>query len=155
MSYNLSSKIPNNYATAFVIGVLSALPAMTPSALSLKLDPTYELYRMANLETKILMLPIGFGIMHIFLFYIMNNIFTSQMRTYWMLGFIIGLIYPTLHIMSDYSQNVYGLNSNWTLYITSQCMFLLFYGFVINFLFSSITNSITSSPSNSSDNIDF
>lgn len=145
MSFKLNSKIPNDNLAAFVIGILSVIPSLIPTALSVKTNPTYEMYRMADFETKTMILPIGFGLLHIILFFIMNKLFNPAMRTYWLLGFIIGLIYSFMGMMGDYAKKVYGIKSYWTLFLGGQCMYLLFYGIIVNYIFSNMSLNTGSS----------
>lgn len=138
VQYQLDNPISDNWVMAFVIGMLSAYPTFLPTAFSLKANPEYPLYRRADIETKLIWFPLGFGILHVVIFFLINNFFPPEMQTYWILGFIIGLIYPTLATVGDYAKDVYGVRNYVSLYIGAQILYLAFYGLGINFLFTNI-----------------
>ena len=139
MNYNLLATIPNNHIAAFVIGMLSAFPSLMPTALSLKANPSYDLYKTAGFEDMFMTVPIFYGLLHVVLFYIVNTFFPPKFRIYWIIGFIIGLIYPSLgSILSDHAQKVYGTTSRLSLFTNAQLLYLPFYGIIINFIMSNI-----------------
>ncbi len=140
-NYKLDSKLPTNLIAAFVIGVLSSYPSILPTTYALRKNPSYDLYKKAHLENMQQQLPLVYGILHVILFYFINNFLPENLRTYWLLGFIIGLIYPTLGTLGDHPRQVYGLTSVPKLYFSAQLMYLFFYGVVINFIFTNICTS--------------
>ena len=138
MSFDLTTKIPTTNTAAFMMGVLSVLPYLFPAIVSLRENPTLDLYNYIDLQTRLLYLPISFGILSIILCGTMNTLFTYQMRTYWILGFLIGLIYSFIDMYDNYYTNAYGLNSYWTLFIMNMVIYMFFYGVILNFMFSNV-----------------
>lgn len=138
MSYKFNSRITDSNVHAFIIGLVSTLPYLFPSLISLRANPSFELYNLANLENKLLYLPVCFGLLHIFLFNIFNKIFTSQSRTYWLFGIIIGLIWASVDYYNNYYQDMYGFKNYFTIYIFWQIISFGFYGIFINYMFSNI-----------------
>jgi len=135
MSFYVNAKLVDNNSMAFVIGALSVLPYLFPTMVSLNATPEYNLYRYVDLETRLLYLPIACGILHIILFNVITKMFTPSMRTYWVLGMIVGLIYASYDLYNEYYSNVYGFKNVWSLYLMDQIVFLIFYGVIINYLF--------------------
>jgi hypothetical protein len=139
MNYNIAQAIPENYVLAFVIGLLSVFPSLAPTALALKENPTCELYQTAKLENMFLEIPAFYGALHVAIFLIMFSLLPHNMRNYWVLGFIVALIYPSLGTITGHAKKVYGIESTQKLYLSAQVMYLLFYGVVVNFL---VTNMV-------------
>ena len=127
-------KLSTNPLFAFIIGVLSSFPSLAPTPLSLIQNPSMELYKRASLESKLLSIPIMYGILHIVLFFIINNFFPIYLNNYWTLGLIIGLIYPTLGTVTNYAKDVYGTKSTLGLYMKGMVMYLFVYGIIFNFV---------------------
>jgi hypothetical protein len=139
MNYSLTEQLPDNMVTSFVIGFMSAYPSIMPTILSLKDNPSCELYKTAGLEDMSLQLPFFYGFLHVFLIYIINYIVNPEYRTYWLLGFIIGLIYPTFGTISGHAKKVYGIKSTPKLYLSAQALYLVFYGLIMNWLMSNMS----------------
>ena len=132
----MTTQLANNFILAFVIGALSSYISIMPTVLSLKKKPTIELYRASKIEDLILTLPLFYGVLHIVLFYIINNYFPKQYRNYLTLGIIIGLIYPTLGTVSGHAK-LYA-KSTLNLYITAQILYIFFYAVIINYIAKNI-----------------
>ena len=130
--------LTTNWIAAFVIGLLSAFPSLAPTALSLKAKKECELYQKADFETKYLWVPIAYGFLLTIVVWLINTLLPKNLRNYWVLGFIMALIFPTLGTIGDYAKKIYGIESYWSLYFNAQIMYLSFYGLVINYIFSNI-----------------
>ncbi len=136
--FKFNEPLTTNWILAFVIGVLSSLPSLAPTALSLKASKKLDLYHEADLESKLLWIPIAYGFLLVAVIGIINNFFPEYLRSYWFLGFIMALIFPTLGTIGDYAKRIYGIESYWNLYFNAQVMYLIFYGIVINFIANNI-----------------
>lgn len=136
--------ITQNLTLAFIIGLLSAFPSLAPTAQSLnkaKQEDKKDLkdfYIKADLENKVLFLPIIYGILSIAIFYIVNRFFPSKYKRYWVIGIIIGLIYPTLGWINKLPQEIYGVTNKMKFYLSAQVMYITFYGIIIAFMMSKI-----------------
>ncbi len=124
--------ITHNYILQFVIGILSAFPSLAPTAISLLYKP--ELLEEAGLHDKVLWLPIFYGFLSIIVFTLVNILFPKELQKYWVIGIIIGLIYPTLGTIGDHAKKIYGIQSYWTLYINAQIMYIFLYGVVFYYM---------------------
>ncbi len=143
MNYNIVQTLPNNYIIAFLIGMLSAYPSLMPTALSLKeaslKDHTScDLYKEAHMEDMFIQLPIMYGVLHVVLFFLILNLVPKSWQTYWLLGFIIAIIYPTLGTIGGHAKRVYGINSTPKLYMGAQILYLIFYGIIVNYLVNNL-----------------
>lgn len=134
MNYNLLQPLPKNYTLAFVIGLLSVLPSLAPTALSLQENPSCDLYQKAKLEDMFMQIPLFYGVLHMIIFMVIHSYLPENLRNYWVLGFIIALIYPTLGTIGGHAKKVYGIESTPKLYVSAQIMYLTFYGLIINYL---------------------
>ena len=138
MKFDINSPITSNPILAFVIGLLAVFPSMAPTALSLKAKPELEMYRKADFETKFLWIPVGYGFLSMAIFYFANLLLPKGWRTYWVIGIIMGLIYPTFGTVGGYAKKVYGITSTPMLYVNAQIMYIIFYGLIINFIATNI-----------------
>lgn len=138
MKFNIDATLTKNYFISFIIGLMSAFPSLAPTAISLKRFDRYDLYKEAGFETKFLWIPIAYGILHIIILEIMNKLFPPILRKFWVLGIIIGLIYPTLGTIDDYAKRIYKIKSYYNLYFNALLLYIPFYTFVINFIFTNI-----------------
>ncbi len=129
-----NTQLSTNPIFAFIIGVLSTFPSLTPTALNLLNRPSIDLYKRANLESKLITIPIYYGILHIVLFFLINTFLPISFRNYWTLGFIVGIIYPTLGTVTGYARDVYGTTSTLILYIKGIAMYLFIYGIIFNWI---------------------
>lgn len=136
--YDPHAKLPSNYTIAFLIGFISAYPSLMPTVLSIKANPTWDMYKTANLEGMFSSIPIFYGFLHIVIFFMINKFVPKQFRTYWLLGFIIGLLYPTFGTISGHAKKVYGTKNTAKLYMGGQLLYLPFYGIIVNYLFNNI-----------------
>ncbi len=132
------TKLSTNPVFAFVIGALSAIPSLTPTALNLIDRPSLDLYKRAGLESKILSIPFYYGILHIILFFIINTFLPNKFHNYWTLGLIIGILYPTFGTVTGYARDVYGTTSTLMLYVKGILMYLFIYGIIFNWIASKI-----------------
>lgn len=128
----MTTQLANNFTLAFVIGALSAFPSIMPTVLALRKKPTIEIYRTAKIENMIWILPLFYGVLHVILFYLINNFFPKQFQNYLTLGIIIGLIYPTLGTVSGHAK-LYS-DSPLKLYMTAQILYIFFYAVVFNYI---------------------
>jgi hypothetical protein len=126
--------ITSNYVGAFLIGVASAYPSIMPTAVSLVNKPECELYEEAGLEKMFIWLPPLYGLLHIILFIIIHMYVPSVFQSYWLVGLIIGLIYPTLGTITGHAKRIYGIKSTFKLFLGAQIMYLLFYGVGVNYV---------------------
>ncbi len=124
--------ITNNIVLQFIIGVLSAFPSLAPTAISLIYKP--ELLSEAGLENKMLWLPIFYGFLSIIVFTLVNTLFPKYLQKYWMIGIIIGLIYPSLGTIGNHAKKIYGIENYWTLYINAQIMYITLYGIIFYYM---------------------
>jgi hypothetical protein len=123
----LNKNLQNNVILSFLIGFLSAYPSILPTIISLKKNPTCDLYNKAKLEDMSLYLPFFYGILHVILIWIIVNALPKAYQTYWFLGVIIGLFYPTLGTISGHAKKIYGIESTFMLYLGAQFMYQSFY----------------------------
>ncbi len=130
----MTTQLANNYTLAFVIGALSSFPSIMPTVLALQKKPTIELYRTAKIENMIWTLPLFYGVLHVILFYLINNFFPKQFQNYLTLGIIIGLIYPTLGTISGHAKATYEDKSTLNLYIKAQILYIFTYAVVFNYI---------------------
>lgn len=134
VNIDFTKPIPNNYFIAIIIGILSVIPAILPPAYSLYKDNSCDKYKRARIEKLVLVLPILFSIIHVGLFYLMYKyIQNDKYKTWWVLGLLIGLLYPTLGSITGY-KSISGIK----LYITSFVTYSIIYTFGMNYLFSNI-----------------
>ena len=126
--------LPSNLVLQFIIGMLSAFPSLAPTALSLKYYPkTLNLYTMADLETKLLWIPFFYGLVSIIVFAVVK-LFPVQFQNFWTIGFIIGLIYPTLGTIDNYAKKIYKIKNYTNLYLNAQLLYLPLYGIVFYYM---------------------
>lgn len=140
MVFSINAEITDNYWLVFLIGMLASYPILLPTAITLKTNPEYTLYRNADLETLLMFSPILSGIAHVSIFFLINMFLPDKLRTYWTIGFIFGLVFAGLSTINDYGKKIYGLKSYISIFIISMVTFLPFYGLFINFLVSQIKN---------------
>ncbi len=138
MNFNINSELPNNYLTAFLIGFLSSYPSILPTAIKLKEKPSCDLYNVANIEDMLIKLPTFYGIIHIFLFFMINYFVFPEFRTYWFLGALVSFLYPTFAIITGHAQKVYDDVGILKFYVYSLVLYVIFYTFVINLLINNI-----------------
>ena len=138
MSFELFNPVTNNWVTMFVIGALTTFPSMAPTALALKEKKNYKLYRRADLESKLLYVPIVYGIMSIIFFYLFNSYIPQEYNNYFVLGFLFALVYPTLGTVTGYAKEIYGTKSIPKLYLGAQVMYIIWYGLIMNLMVQNI-----------------
>ena len=136
--FNIYAKLPNNLIIAFLIGLSSAYPSLLPTIISLKKDDSCEMYTKAKLEDMLLYIPIFYGLLHIFLFFIINKSFPNNLKTFWVLGIIIGILYPTFGTITGHAKEVYGIKETWKLYLYAQILYIIFYALIVNSFVSNI-----------------
>lgn len=130
--------ITKNYFLIFIIGLLSIFPSLALTAISVSRNPTLENYKLANLETKLYTYPILYGIVNILGVLIVTQLLSEQFHNYFILGIIMGVIYPTINNIGDYTQKMYGITNILDLYIGSQLLYIPFYGIVVSYIVNRI-----------------
>lgn len=135
----LNAPITRNLVLAFVIGVLSVVPSLAPSVNAInKNKKSCDILKKAKLEDKVLTLPLIYGIISVIVFFLVNKLAPQELRKYWFIGFIIGIIYPTMGWLSGLPQNVYGVKNPVKLYASAQILYLIFYGIIIAWVAANI-----------------
>ena len=134
----LNANITQNYTLAFIIGMLIVFPSLMPSVNAAIQKPTMTTYEMIDFPGKLIKLPFFYGFLNLLAIYLINTYFPEQYRKYWILGMLMGLVYPTLGTIDDYAKKVYGVKSYWNLYLAAQLMYIPIYGIVISYLAQNI-----------------
>ena len=127
----LGASITKNYYLAALIGVLATFASIMPSAIALRRNDSHDLYKYIEMENKVWKMPLFYAGLNAFAFYIVNTFFPKNLKRYWMIGILLGLVYPTLGTIGDYAKKAYGIKSYYALYASAQVMYGLFYGVVI------------------------
>ncbi len=135
----LNKPITTNYYLAALIGVLATFPSMAASAISVSQRPSLDLYKFVDLENKLWKMPLFYMFLNMFGFYIVNTFLPPSLRKYWVVGILLGLVYPTLGTIGDYAKKAYGITSYYDLYFKAQILYVAFYGLVISFMVHFIT----------------
>ena len=104
---------------------------MAPTALSIKKDPSLEMYKKAGLEDKMLYLPLFYGLLSVVVFFLASRLLPLAWQKYWIIGIFFGLIYPTLGVISKLPQKVYGTTNYFLFYLSAILLYTFFYGIVI------------------------